>query len=272
MKLGTTFDENILKSYEFNNTINELIINGATFIEIAPDQRLIPNELLKLLIDMREKEHIRLHTHIPYFIDTDYDADFFKGETLLFKTFFDTLKGLNTDDNMNITFHGAKYTDNKGQAKDQTYRFIDYALNKVEKLKLNSTINLETLNHNHSPIFGESVEDFNTVINDFKTDKLKITWDLAHSKLGGYDIQRLAENLKSHINYVHIHGLDGNLCHLALHDKEEQFTEELNLLMKHCPNIDINVEQTVSAMGKAYLDETIKDLKHLSEIIKYKKA
>ncbi len=257
--IGFTFDEKVLKDYEIEAFFNTLPKDSIDSIELAPDTSLLSLSTYKELGKYMETINGSLNFHVPHFVNSNH-FDFSSNKSVIIEHYTKLLSIIESLRQYSVkipklVLHGAtiKLADSN-KAFDDTLYMSDYLLNFIEKKNLDIDLSFETLPKD-SLCIGRSRQEVSKVIDEFKTSRLKICWDLCHDfyNYGKYILPD--KDFIKNTNYTHIHGKD-NVKHLSV---KKYF--DYNLFLKKI-NLDqtINIELLKDLCGKTYYEDLKNDL------------
>ncbi len=223
-----------------------------------------------------------IHYHVPYFADHFlYEIMNFKEYKKSIKTKYESLMSIISDiQNITckpsiLTIHGANYEGNERQkeASHNTLDFLDWLLNFLEKKNVNLKLALETLNKTEQ-VIGNSREDINYILNEFKGSKLGVCWDICHDAYNYYPGKlSLEDDFYDNIIYCHIHGIDlsKTKSHISIKNSAINFDDEISFLLDKNYTGILNLELLTSFCGNSYLEDLFGDINLLSSLIKSRK-
>lgn len=250
MKLGFTFDENILKKYTLNTFLNQLPYR-VNHYEIAPDLDILSTKKYIEIVKTVDNHHY----HVPYFVEAlkyDFSHPNYKDH---FEKLFIIIESLRqySIKKPTIVIHGASQLSNNN-AEFNTLMGLEFLLNFVERKSIDINLSLETLS-SHSAQIG-SRKFLKKALDTFQSDHLKICLDLCHdyfnTDLTKGDYQYPHE-LMSHINYVHLHGMKEHK-HISIQHFPIEVIRNLKL------DLDYTLELLIYQLKDQYTQILIDDL------------
>lgn len=227
MKLGFTFDENILKEYTLNQFLNQLPYQAHHY-EIAPDLDVLNLKAYTDIVKSVENHHY----HVPYFVEPfkyDFSNDHYKNHFEKLFIIIDSLRQYSIK-KPTIVIHGATIIKANQSAYNHTLRGIEYLLNFITNKSIDVSLSLETLS-NRSGMIG-SRENILSVLDQFKTDSLRICLDLCHDYFNFEDYSYPDQFFLDQVNYVHLHGMK-NQKHISINHFPLEVIKGLNLDVDH---------------------------------------
>ncbi|BEP29774.1 TIM barrel protein [Helicovermis profundi] len=281
MNTFITLDEKIFNGIEFSNFLSIFDLRIIKGFEIAPHNSLLEEKKYLSLAKKIYTNKQNINFHVPNFLKSyNFElCDFIKDTTIKdnYKTLFKLIYNMIESSNKvpTLTFHGAKsiVESEQGHLKDDTYFFIDWALNYFEKNKIKIDLSFE-LTSKKDISFGSNREDILSTINDFDTSSFGICWDLTHDYLNNYDTYlNPSKNFVEKINNVHIHGFgkapDSEIKtkHIPLNKSEINFDSQIKLLK------DYNYSNAICnelLYGKTnnFIEDNLKDIALINKLLR----
>ncbi|WP_432408260.1 TIM barrel protein [Wukongibacter sp. M2B1] len=281
MKIGYTFDEKILNTLSPSELLSKTKEMGISSIEVSPDEKILHPKKYFEIARISSNLDMEVHYHVPYF------ADQFLYEIMNFKEFkkdiqakYETLMSTISDiQNITckssvLTIHGANYGDKKDQEKafNNTFTFLDWLLNFLEKRNISLKLALETLNKDEQ-VVGNSREGISYILNEFTGSKLGICWDICHDAYN-YSPGKLPleDDFYNNVIYSHIHGINLSKAksHVSIKNSDINFNDEINFLLDKKYTGVLNLELLISLCGDGYLKDLFDDIELLNHTIKAK--
>lgn len=280
MKLGFTLDEKIFHIIKPKDLLKEVRKKGIKSVEISMDEKIFPLEVYHSIIKTALSLDMEIHFHIPYFADPLYyeTMDFIhykEKATKKYRSFLSILKifqSLLNNDPI-IVIHGANYKikERKEEGFHHTLGFLEWILNHMEKEKIHGQLALETLNQQHGRKIGDQREDLFYILDQFKSNRLGICWDIPHDLINYYPKNPpLDHYFFKKIIYCHIHGVkvENKQSHISIQKGNFSFKDQLLYLKNNNFHGILNVELLVQFCKNTYLDDLVGDIDYIHSIKK----
>ncbi len=276
MILSFTLDEKTFSEISPKNLIEKAMDNGVSSFELSADTEILTLNEYKNIINIVSNNNLELNYHIPYFANEIYELkNFSLYENTLKEKYISFLNLLELfQEKLNnkpiIVMHGADYVNaEKLNAMDNTLKFIDWMLNIISKKNLPFTLAVETLRKKDIRNTLDNREDIFNILNQFKSDHLKICWDICHDKLNFYPNKtKINDEFLSQVVYSHIHGhdLQDNISHISLNKSDIDYTLELQKLSNYGFKGAVNIELLSQFAKNSYLDDLFKDIDYINKL------
>lgn len=279
MKIGFTLDEKILKEIDSSELLAIAKNHSISSIELSPDEALLPLDTYLSLAKDCDDLDIDINFHIPYFAhkylyDINYFSEFKAKMIKKYEGFFLTLEKIQdiTLSKSIVTLHGGEYTFKSDKANSfyNTLLFLDWLLNFIEKKNLSIKLALETLSGECNQSIGSNREDIYKILNEFKSSRLGICWDISHDSTNYYPGKvPLDDELYKYIIHTHIHGIDlkNSISHIPLLKSDINFEDEINFLNRRNFEGTLNLELLLKYIDTNYLEDLFNDIKYLNSFI-----
>ena len=277
MKLSFTLDEKVFDEISPKHLIEKASSRGVSSLELSPDTDVLPLDTYKNVLNIVSSNNLELNYHIPYFINKIYELEHFSlYEDKLkdrYSSFLNLIESFQQDLNNKpaIVIHGANYKENERlKGMDNTLKFLDWMLNIVTKKNLPFTLAIETLRKKEVRNTLDNREDLFFILDSFKSENLKICWDMCHDKLNFFpkDIP-IDDKFLKHVVYSHIHGhnLEDDASHVSLVKSDLDYSLELDKLKKYGFKGAINIELLSNCSKATYLEDLFKDISYINRLI-----
>ena len=276
MKLSFTLDEKIFNEISPKDLIEKAKDSGVSAFELSADTQILDICEYKTIVNEVSNNNLELNYHIPYFANEIYELENFSFyEDKLKEKYMSFLNLLEEfqdklDNKPVIVMHGADYKEDKRlEAMDNTLKFTDWMLNKISKRNLPFTLALETLRKKDIRNTLDNREDIFSILNKFKSEHLKICWDICHDKLNFYpDETKVDDKFLKEVAYVHIHGhnLKDDISHISLNKSDIDYKIELKKLRDYGFKGAINIELLSNFCKDSYLDDLFKDIDYINKL------
>lgn len=266
-KVGFTFDEKILMDYELESFFDLLPQNSVQSVELSPDLSLLPLSTYKDIGKYIEKKNGDLNFHVPYFVNQN-NFDFSGDKNVITKYYTKLLSIIESLRQYSVkipslVIHGATInSENDSKSLNDTLVMIDYLLNFISKKNIDIELSFESLS-NTSNMIGRSRDEVLRIINEFKSKKLQICWDLCHDYFNYNDYFLPDDNFIDGVNYVHIHGKNKDgIKHTSTKDHFDYST----FFNNHSFTQTINIEILKDLCGPSYYSSLYQDIKLLNSL------
>lgn len=277
MNSSFTLDEKILKHITIEELIGNAVNKNVSSVELAADRDIMSIDKYTKILKCITTNFLDVNYHIPYFANDIYETHHFseymnksKGKYGEYLNLLETFQN-NVNNRPIIVVHGGDYEkENRIAAIDNTKRFLDFLMSEVEKRRLPFTIAIETLRKKELRNTFDNRDDLNSLLNEFKSDKMKLCWDMCHDKMNFYpDNLPLNKEFLNEVVYAHIHGhkIDGDKSHLSLLTSDIDYSTELQALKDNCFKGSVNIELLSSCAGETYLSDLYNDMNHLNKFL-----
>ena len=277
MNLSFTLDEKVFADISPEKLIEKARDRNVSSFELSADTDILSLDKYKEIVSIVSSNGLELNYHVPYFANEVYELKHFSlYEDKLkekYLTFLNLLENFQCSLNNNpiIVVHGCDYIEGeKSKAMDDNLKFLDWMLNIVSKRNLPFTIALETLRKGDIRNTLDSRDDVFNILNSFKSDNLKICWDMCHDKLNFHpDKTPISEDFLKHVVYCHVHGhnLKEDISHVSLVKSDIEYSKEINELLKYDFSGCINIEILSNFTKSTYLDDLFKDIDYMNKYI-----
>lgn len=277
MKLSFTLDEKVFSEISPENLIEKAMNNGVSSFELSADTKILNLDEYKNIVNIVSNKNLELNYHIPYFANEIYELNNFSlYEDKLKEKYISFLNLLELfqeklDNKPVIVMHGVDYREvDKLSAMDNTLKFIDWMLNTISKRNLPFTLAIETLRKKDIRNTLDNRDDMFFILNQFKSDSLKICLDMCHDKLNFYPNEtKMNDEFLNQVVYTHIHGhnLKDDISHIALEKSDIDYNLELKKLSDYGYKGAMNIELLSDFSKESYLDDLFKDIKHMNKFI-----
>lgn len=279
MKIGFTVDEKCFNIISAEELINRATENNVKSIEISPDVDVLPANRYKKIIKLASDNSFEVNYHIPYFANKLYETNYFtnnKNESIsAYEKFLSLVESFQhfLHNKPVIVVHGAKYT-NQNEAPECLYAtlsFIDWMLNTIESKNLNLNLGIETLGFKEERSIGDTRSDILYIVDNFKTEKLGICWDMCHDALNHYpENPQIDKSFLKNIVYSHIHGTDlsRKISHISLAKSNINYTNQIKSLIEAQYKGIVNLELLINYCGETYIDDLFKDIDYMNKLTK----
>lgn len=276
MKLSFTLDEKVFGEISPENLIQRAIDNNVSSFELSVDPNILDLSEYKNIVNIVSSKNLELNYHIPYFADAMYELknfstyeDKLKEKYISFLNYLELFQE-NLDNSPIIVMHGADYLDGGNlRAMEDTLKFIDWMLNIISRRNLPFTLAIETLRKKDIRNTLDNRSDLFYVLDEFKSDNLKICWDICHDKLNFYPNKvEINDYFLSQVVYMHIHGhdLENDISHISLLKSDIDYLVELTQLRDFGFNGPINIELLSNFAKDTYLDDLFKDINYVNKL------
>lgn len=276
MNLSFTVDEKIFSEISPERLIEKACNNGVSSLELSTDTDVLDITEYKNIINIASSKGMDLNYHIPYFANNIYELEHFSlYENKLKEKYLSFINLLELfQEKLNnkpvIVIHGSNYDEKyKDKEMDNTLAFLDWMLNIFSKKNLPFTIALETLRKKSKRNTLDNREDIFFILEHFKSDKLKICWDICHDKMNFYpNITPTDSDFLNNIVYSHIHGhnLTRDVSHISLDSSDLDYNSEIKHLSKVDFKGSINIE-LLSNFSTNYLEDLFRDIELMNSYI-----
>lgn len=277
MKLSFTLDEKIFNDISPEKLIEKAINKGVSSLELGPDVEVLSLETYKNIINIMSSNNLEANYHVPYFANEIYELEHFTLYENKLKdryTSFLNLLEVFQEDLSNkpvIVIHGSDYTeDEKPQAMNNTLRFLDWMLNNITKRNLPFTLAIETLRKKEVRNTLDNKEDIFFILDSFKSDHLKICWDMCHDKLNSFPKETVVNKMfLDNVVYGHIHGhnLKDDVSHTSLVKNDLDYIKQLELLKANGFKGTMNIELLSNFSKSTYLEDLFNDIEYMKRFI-----
>ena len=277
MKLSFTLDEKIFNDISPEKLIEKANNKGVSSLELGPDVEVLSLETYKNIINIMSSNNLEANYHVPYFANEIYELEHFtlyedklKDRYMSFLNLLEVFQE-NLSNKPAIVIHGSDYMkDEKPQAMDNTLKFLDWMLNNITKRSLPFTLAIETLRKKDIRNTLDNREDIFFILDSFKTDQLRICWDMCHDKLNSYP-EEIAVNKRflDNVVYGHIHGhnLKDDTSHMSLVKSDLDYTKQLDQLKANGFKGTMNIELLSNFSKSTYLEDLFKDIEYMKRFI-----
>ena len=277
MNLSFTLDEKIFSDITPEKLIEKASNQGISSLELAPDIEVLSLETYKNIVNIMSRKKLDANYHVPYFANEIYELEHFelfesklKDKYLDFLNLLEIFQG-NLDNKPAIVIHGCNYNEGeKDQAMDNTLKFLDWILNNITKRNLPFTLTIETLRKKEIRNTLDNREDILFILDNFKSNNLKICWDMCHDKLNSFPNDILLDNkFLDSVVYGHIHGHDlkNDTSHISLVKSDINYTRELSKLKNSGFKGSMNIELLSNCSQSTYIEDLFKDIKYMNKFI-----
>lgn len=277
MNLSFTLDEKIFSELSAKDLIEKTSNLGVSSFELSPDTSILEKKEYEDLVKIISSNDLELNYHVPYFADDIYGLEYFsiyegrvKDKYMEFLNLLEDFQNDLTNEPI-IVVHGSNYIHgNEKQAVDITLKFLDWMLNTIAKKNLPFTLAVETLRRKETRNTFDSRANLAFVLDAFKSEKLKICWDLCHDKLNFHHREvPIDDNFLKQVVYAHIHGhkTKEDISHISLAKSDIDFTRELEALKASGFKGDINIELLSQFTNGTYLDDLFKDIEYIKKFL-----
>lgn len=276
MNLSFTLDEKIFSEISPKELIEKAVDKKVTSFELSPDADILSLRDYREIVNIISSNNLNLNYHIPYFANDIYELEHFldyeKESKEKYLSFLTLIEGFQEKLNNKpiIVVHGTNYKDTERQkGMDNTLRFLDWLLNNINKKNLPFTIALETLRKCETRNTLDNRDDIFSIMDSFKSENLKICWDMCHDKLNFYPKELpISNDFLNKVIYSHIHGhnLSKDISHISLQKSDLDYYLELKSL-SNFDSSTINIELLSNFTNGNYLIDLFNDIDCMSKYI-----